>query len=88
MQYITLVIYVIPEIGGRVLDCVEDDRERRFREELEEAVAEAEAKAEREKQRALMRLKRQMEDAQAKALQAQKDYLEKVAERVAEQRDR
>ena len=76
------------EIGGNVLDNFEGEKERRFQQELAEALADAEANAEREKQRALMRLTRQMEEAQAKALKAQKEYFEKMAERVAEQRDR
>ena len=71
-----------------MLDNFEDDKERRFQQELAEALADAEANAEREKQRALMRLTRQMEEAQAKALKNQKEYFEKMAERVAEQRDR
>lgn len=81
---------IIPytEIGGNVLDNFEDDKEMRFQRQLEEAIADAEAKAEREKQRALMRLTKQMEEAQANALSAQQDYFEAMAERVSEQRDR
>lgn len=75
-------------IGGRVLDGVEDERERRFEQELEDAVAAAEARAERERQRSLMRLRRQLDDEKAKALKAQNDHFEQVAKRVAEQRDR
>lgn len=86
LQHDTCSIFL--EIGGRVLDDFEDDREQRFQQELDDALAEAEARAEHEKQRALMRLRKQMEEAQATALQAQKEYFEKVAKRVAEQRDR
>ncbi|XP_067939226.1 golgin subfamily A member 6-like protein 4 [Watersipora subatra] len=74
--------------GARVLDDVELERELRFQEELEEAVAAAEARAEREKQQALYRQQKQLNEEKERALQAQKEYLEQVAERVAEQRDR
>lgn len=83
MQFLWIV-----EIGGRILDHAEDERERQFLRELEEAVANAEAKAEREKQRALMKLRQKLEAEKEKALQTQKDYFQELAKRVAELRDR
>ncbi|KAF6022854.1 hypothetical protein EB796_018836 [Bugula neritina] len=75
-------------IGGRVLTGVEDDREKKYWQQIAEAVAEAEARAERERQRSLMRLKRKLDEEKANALQEQKLYYQQLAERVAIQRDK
>jgi len=87
---LTLNLYTIQilAIGGRVLTGVEDDREKKYWQQIAEAVAEVEARAERERQRSLMRLKRKLDEEKANALQEQKLYYQQLAERVAIQRDK
>ncbi|XP_071085958.1 uncharacterized protein [Haliotis cracherodii] len=78
----------IIELGGRMLTVQTDDSKEEREKAIQDAVDAAEARATRELRAALKRMKDQKDAERRRALQTQKEYFERLAQRVSEQRDR
>ncbi|XP_076435566.1 uncharacterized protein LOC143275383 [Babylonia areolata] len=78
----------IIDLGDKLLSLTKsDDREDRQK-AIDDAVEAAEARATRELRAALKRLRQEKDDERERAMDKQKWYFERLAQRVSEQRDR
>ncbi|XP_050418857.2 uncharacterized protein LOC126832188 [Patella vulgata] len=78
----------IISLGGDMLSKNNDDNLEGFERSVQEAVDAAEVRATRELKAALTRLRNQKDEERHCALQKQKEYAERLAQRISDQRDR